>query len=142
MERQLQCYVLSATAAAALLVFVAGCESLNNAAMDATAEVAEASVSRAQVVAELRAGTAPWPDHRGRRQRPHADCRAGAAYRRGRCPGGRPRNGRQQVVALTNALRNRPTAGCRVGRFLFRAMMRGQVEAGHGASVAPIARMR
>lgn len=54
MERQLQCYVLSATAAAALLVFVAGCESLNNAAMDATAEVAEASVSRAQVVAELR----------------------------------------------------------------------------------------
>jgi len=53
MERQLKCYVLSATAAAAL-VFAAGCESLNNAAMDATAEVAEASVSRAQVVAELR----------------------------------------------------------------------------------------
>ena len=57
MERQLKCYLLSANAAAAL-VFAAGCGSLNNAAMDATAEVAEASVSRAQVVAELReAGT-------------------------------------------------------------------------------------
>jgi hypothetical protein len=53
MKRQLQCYVLSA-AAPALLVFMAGCESVSNAAMDATAEVAEASVSRAQVVAELR----------------------------------------------------------------------------------------
>jgi hypothetical protein len=53
MKRQHQSYVLSATAAT-LLVFMAGCESLNNAAMDATAEVAEAPVSRAQVVAELR----------------------------------------------------------------------------------------
>jgi hypothetical protein len=53
MKRQLECYTLSA-AAAALLVFMAGCESLNSEAMDATAEVAEATVSRAQVVAELR----------------------------------------------------------------------------------------
>jgi hypothetical protein len=53
MNRKLQVSVLSG-AAASLLVFMAGCESLNNAAMDATAEVAEASVSRAQVVAELR----------------------------------------------------------------------------------------
>ena len=53
MKRQHQSYVLSA-AAATLLVHLAGCESLNNAAMDATAEVAEAPISRAQVVAELR----------------------------------------------------------------------------------------
>jgi hypothetical protein len=53
MNRELQSYGLSA-AAAVLLVFVAGCESLNNAAMEATAEVTEATVSRAQVVAELR----------------------------------------------------------------------------------------
>jgi hypothetical protein len=53
MKRQLQSHVLSTTAAA-LLVFIAGCESLNTAAMDATAEVAEAPLSRAQVVAELR----------------------------------------------------------------------------------------
>jgi len=53
MKRQFECYTLSA-AVAALLVFMPGCESLNNAAMDATAEVAEATVSRAQVVAELR----------------------------------------------------------------------------------------
>ena len=53
MNRKLQVDVLSA-AAASLLIFMAGCESLNNAAIDATAEVAEASVSRAQVVAELR----------------------------------------------------------------------------------------
>jgi Domain of unknown function (DUF4148) len=53
MKRQHQCYVWSA-AAATLLVFMAGCESLNNAALDATAEVAEAPISRAQVVAELR----------------------------------------------------------------------------------------
>ena len=99
MKRQLQCYVLSATAAA-LLVFVAGCESLNNAPMDATAEVAEASISRAQVVAELREAQRLGLVTVGDRPRPHADCRAGAADRRGRCPGSRPRNGREQVVAL------------------------------------------
>lgn len=53
LKRQVQRCALSA-AAIPLLVFLAGCESLNNAAMDATAEVAEAPVSRAQVVAELR----------------------------------------------------------------------------------------
>ena len=53
MKRQLQSYVSSA-AAVALLVFIAGCESLNGAAIEATAEVAEAPISRAQVVAELR----------------------------------------------------------------------------------------
>lgn len=53
MNRKLQVSVLSG-AAASLLVFMTGCESLNNAAMDATAEVAEAPISRAQVVAELR----------------------------------------------------------------------------------------
>lgn len=53
MNRKLQAGVLSG-AAASLLVFMTGCETLNNAALDATAEVAEASISRAQVVAELR----------------------------------------------------------------------------------------
>ena len=66
MKRQLQSHVLSATAAT-LLVFVAGCESLNNAAMDATAEVAEAS----NLPRPGRGGTpgsaAPRSGHRGRR---------------------------------------------------------------------------
>ena len=89
MERQLKCYVLSATAAAAL-VFAAGCESLNNSAMDATAEVAEASVSRAQVVAELREAQRLGLITVGEGHCPHADRRAGTAHCRSWCPGSGP----------------------------------------------------
>lgn len=40
--------------AGGVAVVLAGCESLNNAAQDASADVVEAPVSRAHVVAELR----------------------------------------------------------------------------------------
>jgi hypothetical protein len=52
-KQQLERCLVSAVSAA-LLLFVAACGSLSSASADATAEVAEATVSRAQVVGELR----------------------------------------------------------------------------------------